>query len=293
MSDEAFAEIQSACETYNQAKRFVTLQGFEQNVIAGFPGHRNVYFRGICPGLFRGESLEELYAYLEGHDALVIPHHPIIWQTRVHLGNPLYERVLEMYSMHCSSEEKGGPINNFDTTINKAETGISAREILEEGYRVGFIAASDNHNGAPGLSARPSRFTNLTYHGGLAAVLAPSLTRENIFDGLYNRRCYATTGIRLYMDWRMDGHLMGSEISLERGHSINHELTISATNAIASVEIIRNDRTEKIFNYTGEYFIRLEGKLLFSDDGWAYVRITQIDRHMAWSSPVWINLVQE
>ncbi len=217
MSDEAFAEIQSACETFNQPGKFVTLQGFEQNDIAGYPGHRNIYFRGICPGLFRGESLEELYAYLEGHEALVIPHHPIIWQTRVHLGNSLYERVLEMYSMHCSSEEKGGPINNFATTMNKAETGISAREVLDEGYRVGFIAASDNHNGAPGLSARPSRFTNLTYHGGLAAVLAPSLTRENIFDGLYNRRCYATSGNRLYMDWRMDGHLMGSEIAIKRG----------------------------------------------------------------------------
>jgi predicted metal-dependent phosphoesterase TrpH len=291
MSDETFAEIQTACETFNQPGRFVTLQGFEQNRITGYSGHRNIYFRGICPGLFRGDTLEELYEYLEGHDALVIPHHPIIWKTRVHFGNPIYERVLEMYSMHCSSEEKGSPINNFATTINKAETGISAREVLAEGYRVGFIAASDNHNGAPGLSARPSRFTNIPYRGGLAAVLASSLTRENIFDGLYNRRCYATTGSRLYLDWRMDGHLMGSEIVLEHGRSIHYEITISATSPIASVEFILSSKIEQIFNYSGQDFVRLEGELPFTHDCWIYVRITQIDRHMAWSSPIWINLV--
>ena len=174
--------------------------------------------------------------------------------------------------------------------MNKAETGILAREVLDEGYQVGFIAASDNHNGAPGLSSRPSRFTNIPYRGGLAAVLAPSLTREDIFDGLYNRRCYATTGTRLYMDWRMDGHLMGSEITLKHGRSIHYELTISATTALASVEFIFSDRTEQIFHYSGEDFVRLEGELSFTDDGWVYVRITQTDRHMAWSSPVWISI---
>jgi hypothetical protein len=292
MSDEAFAEIQSACEAYNQAGRFVTLQGFEQNDIAGYPGHRNIYFRDNCPGLFRGASLEELYSYLQGHDALVIPHHPIIWKTRVHLDNQNYERVLELYSMHCSSEERGGPINNFATTLNKAESGISAREVLDRGYRVGFIAASDNHNGAPGLSARPSRFTNLVYRGGLAAVLAPSLTRENIFDGLYNRRCYATTGNRLYMDWRINGNLMGSEISLEAGQTIHYNLIISASEAIAKVELIFSEKTEEIFRYSGKDLLRLEGDLTFQTDTWVYVRITQTDRHMAWSSPVWINILE-
>ena len=98
-----------------------------------------------------GETLEELYRYLEGHAALVVPHHPVIWGTRPHLGNPRYERLVEIYSMHCSSEEKGSPINNWATTGGKRETGTSAREMLRAGHRVGFIAASDNHQGTPGV----------------------------------------------------------------------------------------------------------------------------------------------
>ena len=290
MSDEAYAQIQEACEAFNEPGRFATLQGFEQNRIASNPGHRNVYFRGTCPGLFRGETLDDLYAYLEGHEALVIPHHHIIWGTRVHLDNPKYERLIEMYSTHCSSEVKGSPINNYATTGSKRETGISAREILDAGYRVGFIAASDNHNGAPGLSARPSRFTNIPYRGGLAAVLAPELTREAIFDGLYNRRCYATSGSRTYLDFRLDGQLMGSEIEVPRGASLPYEIVVAATDSIARIEFIQNDREGTVWTHDGRSFVRLKGELTIQESCWTYVRVTQTDRNMAWSSPIWVEV---
>jgi hypothetical protein len=292
MTDEAFSEIQEACEAFNEAGRFVTLQGFEQNELQEYPGHRNVYFRGVAPGLFRGRTLEDLYEYLEGHDALVIPHHPIIWRTKVHLGNPRYERVVEMYSMHCSSEVKGSPVNNWRTTPGKAETGISAREILESGYRVGFIASSDNHNGAPGLSARPSRFTNLTYSGGLAAVFARELTREAVFDAMYARRCYATTGARIYLDSRLDGRMMGSETRVEGGRPVAYEITVSGTEPISRIEIVHNNRQEALWTHTGDGYVRLEGEWTFEEEkNWLYVRVTQEDRHMAWSSPFWVDAV--
>ncbi|MDY6914329.1 MAG: DUF3604 domain-containing protein [Planctomycetota bacterium] len=291
MPDEAFAEIQHACEAFNKPGQFVTLQGFEQNEIADYHGHRNIYFRGICPGLFRGRSLEELYAYLEGHQALVIPHHTIIWKTQVHLDNPRYERIVEMYSMHCSSEVKGTPLNNYATTPNKVEDGISAQEILNAGYRVAFIAASDNHNGAPGLSARPSRFTNLVYSGGLAAVLAPKLTRESIFDGLYNRRCYATTGARIYLDFRLNGQLMGSEIVCERGAKLPYEITVGGADRIARIEMICNGHSNILWKYNGQDYVQLQGELEVEDQkAWRYVKVVQIDRHMAWSSPIWVDV---
>jgi len=290
MSDDAFAEIQSACEAFNEPGRFVTLQGFEQNQIEGYPGHRNVYFRGICPGLFRGRTLEQLYDYLEGHAALIIPHHPLIWNTRVHLGNPRYERVLEMYSMHCSSEVKGGPVNNWRTTANKAETGLCAWEILGAGHRVGFIASSDNHNGAPGLSARPSRFTNICYSGGLAAVFAPRLCREDVFDALYNRRCYATTGARIYLDFRLGGEMMGAELTVERGGLLPYRITVAGTDRISRIELVQNGVEDALWTHDGADYARLEGQRKFDGDTWLYVRVTQADRHMAWSSPVWVDV---
>ena len=293
MSDKAFAEIQAACEAFNEPGRFVTIQGFEQNHIAGCPGHRNVYFRGVCPGLFRGETLEELYEYVRGQDALIIPHHTIIWNTRVHLNKPEIEPLIEMYSTHCSSEVKGSPINNYEISRGKAETGQSAREVLDMGHRVGFIAASDNHNGAPGLSARPSRFTNLVYRGGLAAVFAPELTRESIFDALKARRCYATSGARIYLDFRLDGSIMGTEIKAERGAKLPYQITVAGTDRISRIEMVVNGAEELIWAYDGTDYVKLDGERAFDrKSNWVYVRVTQIDRQMAWSSPIWVDGVE-
>lgn len=291
MSDEAFSMIQDATERFNEPGRFVTLQGFEQNKLEGYPGHRNVYFRGQCPGLFRGNTLEELHEYLEGHDALVIPHHPVIWNTRVHLANPKYSRLVEMYSMHCSSEIKGSPLNNFRSSPGKAETGQSAQELLNTGYRVGFIAASDNHNGAPGLSARPSRFSNLVYRGGLAAVFAPELSRESIFDGLYNRNCYATTGARIYLEFRVNGLLMGSEIRIDKERRVPYEIVVGGTERVGRIEMVHNERVLPLWVFDGSDYTRLEGELEIKEDvNWVYVRVVQVDHNMAWSSPIWIDI---
>jgi len=290
MADEAYAQTQEACEAMNEPGRFVTIQAFEQNSIQGHPGHRNVYFRDVCPGLFRGRTLDELYAYLKGHKALVIPHHHLIWGCRPHLDNPEYERIIEMYSMHCSSEVRGTPINDGSTTPSKRESGVSAREILDQEHRVGFIAASDNHNGAPGLSARPSRFTNIPYQGGLAAVLAPELTREAVFDAMYQRRCYATTGARIYLDFRLDGRLMGSELKVARGGTVAYNIVVSGTDRIARIELIQGGREGTVWTYDGSRIVRLQGELLFDKSTWSYVRVTQTDRQMAWSSPIWVDV---
>jgi len=287
LSDDEFEEMQSACDYFNDAGRFVTLQAFEQNQIEGYPGHRNCYFRGQAPGLFKGRTLEDLYRYLADYKALIIPHHHLIWKTKVHLDNPEFSKVIEMYSMHCSSEQRNTPLNNWPNWPSKAETGISAREILDRGYRVGFIAASDNHNGAPGLSARPSRFANLTYRGGLAAVHAPALTREDIFDGIYSRRCYATTGARIYLRFQVNGEEMGSEL---KTRSAAYRIVAAGTAALSSIELISSEGDTSVFSYTGTDFIDLSGTLEFLGEAmWIYVRVTQIDRHMAWSSPIWLD----
>jgi len=45
---------------------------------------------------------------------------------------------------------------------------------------------------------------------GVTGVYATDLTREAIFEALRERRTYGTTGDRIIVDWRLDGHPMGS-----------------------------------------------------------------------------------
>lgn len=289
MTDEAFELIKKACEDNNHAGKFATIQAFEQNELDGYAGHRNVYFRGLAPKLFRGKTLEDLYGYLEGHKAMVIPHHHIIWNTRVHLDNTEYSRVIEMYSMHCTSEDYNTPFNNCVNDLGKTESGESAIDILNAGYKVGFISSSDNHNGAPGLSARPSRFTNLVYPGGLAAVYSDKLTREDIFDNMYSRNCYATSGARIYLNYKVNDHRMGSTLSCN-GEKLEYSIKIGATAPIGYVELVNNLGKKKIYTHNSDKrYLKLEGVIDNSDIKWQYVKVIQVDNHMAWSSPIWIE----
>ena len=121
-------------------------------------------------------------------------------------------------------------------------------------------------------------------------MIAPELSREAIFDGLYHRRCYATTGTRTYLDFRLDGKLMGSEINAPRGASLPYQIVTAGTDSIAKIEFIQTHRRGTLFRHDGSQVVRLNGELTFDRSCWTYVRVTQTDRNMAWSSPVWVDV---
>jgi hypothetical protein len=135
----------------------------------------------------------------------------------------------------------------------------------------------------------------IPHHAGLAVVLAPELTREAIFSGLYDRRCYATTGARILVDVTVDGLDMGAEAVRTRGARLPIRISVSGTARVESVEVLK---------YSGGDFIVLPGLLDRANDmdvsmelvdtldasTLYYVRVRQADGEWAWTSPVWIDL---
>ena len=75
--------------------------------------------------------------------------------------------------------------------LERDYSGHYAADALERGWLLGLIASSDDHAGRPG--ATDWLRTQQVYPGGLVAVWAPELTREALWDALWNRRCYGTT----------------------------------------------------------------------------------------------------
>jgi hypothetical protein len=116
--------------------------------------------------------------------------------------------------------------------------GSAGGEAVAERFRLGLIAASDNHRSRPGTGyaefgrlsmtdgidylpvagdALDGRDSSFYYTGGLTAVHATSRTREAIFDALRRREVYGTSGprIQLWFDAVLaDGtrRPMGSEL---------------------------------------------------------------------------------
>ena len=121
-----------------------------------------------------------------------------------------------------------------------------------------------------------------------------------------SRRCYATTGDRIIVDFRLNRFPMGSEIVLsERPELVSArtlEISVHGTSKIGSIEIVRNnvdvftvhpDGMDCEFEWM-DMDVLAEVNLPPGEHSsvpftFYYLRVTQEDQQMAWASPIWIS----
>ena len=262
---------QKAVEYYDPG-RFVTFLAFEWGSWERF-GDKCVYYQGD-KGQWFGAHQEiantpaKLWDQLRGKPVITIPHHSKYGgKTDWSFHDPALQPLVEIYSTWGCSEQGGEH---------------SVQSAWERGYRLGVIASSDTHTGTPGNEG-----------WGLAAVWARKRTREDLFEALRTRRCYATTGARILLDFRLNGFRMG-EVVLEEGAGIR-ELTVLAagTANLDCLEILKNNVVTHTTQGTGKV-MRVEwddsaGNRSGDPEDFYYVRVTQKDGNRAWSSPIWIG----
>lgn len=223
---------------------------------------------------------------------------------------PEFERVVEIYNAWGSSEctEKEGNLRPINAT---SKNGIaswpegSIRKALNNNYRFGFTAGGLDDRG---VFADLYEKDQVQYSPGLTGILAVEQTRESLFQALYNRQCYATTGERIILGFFLAGAPMGSELNtkVKPGLSYNRYITgyIAGTSSIESIEVIRNgvvihtmhpDKTELDFSFDDAEAIH---KVALPAKGEAlpfvyyYLRIVQKNGHIAWSSPIWVDVIE-
>jgi len=281
--------MKSITNSFNQPGRFVTLNAFEWTH-ARYPkgmGHKNVYFTQDDPPIFYhtyGDSTETkgLLDLIKPYKAVAIPHHigwtGIDWENH----DPELEPVIEIVSVHGAYEYMG----NLPIKHRGGMKGHFIQDGLNQGLRFGIIGGSDTHgmNWQHGVSRKAD--SNLT---GLTAILSNKLDRESILEALRNRRCYATSGAKIYIDFRIEGQLMGSCLTTKQSPEISFR--VIGTGPIEYIHLIRDGKT--IFSYGGDSYF---GSSTYKDTDitlgthYYYLRVIQKDGEMAWSSPVWVSM---
>jgi hypothetical protein len=212
----------------------VAFLGYEWTATRSRGGHHNVLFR--TPGHRRvaiqeAGELDALYAGLrrevEPDDVVVIPHaHMAADWTRSEAD---LERLAEIYSMHGTFEWFG---NLY----------------LRNGFEVGFVGASDDHRAQPGAPHGLFRLP-IAGPGGLAAVMASERAPDAIFDALRARSVYATSGPRIVLQARLNGHPMGTRQPDARERRI--ECRVSGTAPIDRIDVVKNAEIAFTRHYLG------------------------------------------
>ena len=180
--------------------------------------------------------------------------------------------MLEIFSDHGSYEREDTRENGraLCKSFRPDRCGV---HFLKRGYRYGFVANSDDHKGHVGVN-------------GLTAVYAPSLDREALLAAYRERRVYATTNARIRLLFTANGALMGSALP----ETADKEFRIEAVGEapLKRIDLFRNGDLHRTLVPDGVSFARTLRVASEGPDNW-YVRVTQADNHIAWSSAVWFG----
>jgi hypothetical protein len=198
---------------------------------------------------------------------------------------------MEVYSCWGSSAYYG----DFPRGVSDRYRSLDLRDALRRGCHVGVVASSDGHDGHPGNAQSPLvKHHHLFHHcgSGWLGVLSEKLERQSVFDALYARRCYGTTGVPIGLAFEVDGQPMGSVLH-PRGEEVPVlRIRCRGTCGLDHLRIVRDGRVIKTIPCHGEMLLERE----WADEGYDpscstcyYVRIVQQDHESAWSSPIWIG----
>jgi len=300
-SPELWDELRAAALAHHDPGRFVTLPGYEWT--SWIHGHRHVVFFGETAELFSSvdenyQDPRQLWEALEGQPALTFAHHsagdpiPTNWTFR---PDPVLEPVTEVMSVHGSSEALDSP-----RTVRNPRPGNFVRDVLDRGVQLGFIGSGDSHDGHPGLPHlspvygwRPGRTASDVDRmgtGGLAAVIAENLTREDLLESLRARACYATSGPRVLLQASLGGHPMGSSVAATKlGEEAALDVLILGTVGLSRLDLVRSGVVHNL-ELQGER--RFTGSIPLKDldpGEYVYLRVHQADGSLAWTSPFFVE----
>lgn len=306
--------FKAASAYHNLPGRFVTFLGWEWtngvNLAAGRPqyGQKCVYFRGDNGPIYpctdmASDTPEKLYDRLRGHECFIIPHHvaaPLNFYNDWNHHDPALERLVEIHSVWGCGERPASLGNPYPICPSRGGdvAGHHVRDALERGYTLGFTGGSDSHDGAPGFGYLHCGLTGAferkrwgaghdgeLHHPGLQGVWADELTRESLFEAIYQRRTYATTGARIIVRSELAGKPMGHVFPVRPKLPWKLSADITGTCTIGKVEVIRNGETIHEVHPDSDHTTIAHELTPTPDRSHVYLRVTQTDGHMAWSSP--------
>lgn len=307
MNADDWRNLVEVTDKYHEPGRFVTLPGYEWT--SANHGHRNVYFRGpgasmfssLGPGVPRNTIRDtsptprSLWQHLdaEGVTALTVPHHMSVAMFPLSIEqfhHPGYDRLAEIYSCWGDSLEHWQPVSAYAERVPE----LAFINAVRAGYRIGFLASSDSHDGYPGVAQGRASQRHLYHHlgSGRVAVLAVGNDREAVFDALQARRCYAVTGPRILINLSLEGHPMGSEIS---GRQLPDapvlQLDVASAGPLDRIEIYRDGYRCETIPCSGrnESVTWTDPRPRPSQGVSYFAKVRRMDHECAWTSPIWID----
>lgn len=277
IGESNWAIIQEAVRKYNCDGEFAAFAGLEFRCSRGdtaviFNEVFNYNEIDIC----EMKDIRDLWRMFEGRDYITIPHFHNKgslkdgeWYACPYDG---VETLLEIYSCH-GSYESDKVLERHIPENKPFRNDRHGKYFLGSGYRYGLTCNSDGHKGNPGRN-------------GLTAVYATELTKDAIINAIRSRYVYGTTNARIRLLMTINGSLMGSVVKSAEKNSLY--VSVQGERPFKAVDIIKDGELYQRFK-PNEISFETEVSFENTNNSYWYVRATQIDNHIAYSSPIWME----
>lgn len=216
---------------YNKEGEFIAFIGYEAHSMEH--GDHVALNYDLDAPLVECTSIEDWKRKAKGHKVFITPHH-MGYQTGYRGYNWDFftegeqTPFVEMYSRHGLAESDQGDYPYLHDMGPRQWEGTVLYG-LEKGHKFGIMCSSDQHSGYPG-----------SYGDGRIGILAPSLTRDALWDAMKNRHVCGVTGDRIQIDFRLNDAFMGDVV---RGNSRRIYLRVEGGSCIDYIDVVKNGQS--------------------------------------------------
>ncbi len=240
VSDDTWEQVRTQTKHFQEDGKFVVFLGYEWSGITPQGGDHNVYFRDDSEDFYPSSNwtatevdnknncnpVTELYDIAKKRGDMLLIQHIGGRYGNLDLLDTSVLNLIEVHSHHGTFE-------------------WFAIDAMKKRLKVGFVAASDDHTGRPGLSYPLSKLGGsasaaFDVASGFTGVYAKSRTRKDIWEALKSRRCYASSFDRIFVDMKVDGHFMGEEYDTDKAPKLT--MTVGGNCPIESITLFDWDK---------------------------------------------------
>lgn len=276
--EEIWEEYTKTCLEYDQVGEYIPFLSYEAHPPTG--GDRNIFFKSLdepMPPFYDIPMYEVDELYNKRDDVFV----------ECHIGGriPRFEDNLLHRERLC---EVISAFGNAEWLLHQT---------IKNGYQPAVCGCSDLHYGLMGgpKTIEESRGRFFRYFdkrdsafgtGAITAIVTEKLSREHLWNGLERRSTYATNDDRIYINYKVNGKMMGSTIDESKQYVIKLEVYGSAK--IREITIVCGDyEVKKIIPNNLDYINTITLENLPGD--FIYIKILQENNGFILTSPVYIS----
>ncbi len=270
LSDEEWEDMKAQADAYTD-DTFVAIAAFEYKVD---DGEINTYNTDLITDI--SDTAAEYYDYLTTHEPAGIGqwNHPEEDDDFDDFAG--YSSDRDAF-IHVIEIENGGRTDGSDESYEQKYI-----DALDLGWHVGPAANSDTHSE-----------DWLTDSENRVAVLATSLTRENIFDAMRNHRFYATDDKNLRVLFTVNDSPVGTTLYSPNEYDLSVQIEDPDTeyndDKITKLELITDNGEVLETHETDSHTVDWRKTISPAGEKYLYLRITAADQQRAYTAPVWIE----